>query len=144
MSKQNIRTLEDHFCFSVYATSHAIQRLYKTELVNHGLTYPQYLVLVVLYEQEGMSVKQIGKQLNLGTGTTTPLLKRMEKMDLVIRQRNPDDERGTLVTLTSKGKQERLALEKLPNLLVDSTTLTGQEWNQLTALTNKLMNELIP
>ena len=56
MSKQNIRTLEDHFCFSVYATSHAIQRLYKTELVNHGLTYPQYLVLVVLYEQEGMSV----------------------------------------------------------------------------------------
>ncbi|KAF0413883.1 MarR family transcriptional regulator [Pediococcus pentosaceus] len=144
MSKQNIRTLEDHFCFSVYATSHAIQRLYKTELVNHGLTYPQYLVLVVLYEQEGMSVKQIGKQLNLGTGTTTPLLKRMEKMDLVIRQRNPDDERGTLVTLTSKGKQERLALEKLPNLLVDSTTLTDQEWNQLTALTNKLMNELIP
>ncbi|MCT3020767.1 MarR family transcriptional regulator [Pediococcus pentosaceus] len=144
MPKQNIRTLEDHFCFSVYATSHAIQRLYKTELVNHGLTYPQYLVLVVLYEQEGMSVKQIGKQLNLGTGTTTPLLKRMEKMDLVIRQRNPDDERGTLVTLTSKGKQERLALEKLPNLLVDSTTLTDQEWNQLTALTNKLMNELIP
>ncbi|KAF0351526.1 MarR family winged helix-turn-helix transcriptional regulator [Pediococcus pentosaceus] len=144
MSKQNIRTLEDHFCFSVYATSHAIQRLYKTELVNHGLTYPQYLVLVVLYEQEGMSVKQIGKQLNLGTGTTTPLLKRMEKMGLVIRQRNPDDERGTLVTLTSKGKQERLALEKLPNLLVDSTTLTDQEWNQLTALTNKLMNELIP
>lgn len=144
MSKQNIRTLEDHFCFSVYATSHAIQRLYKIELVNHGLTYPQYLVLVVLYEQEGMSVKQIGKQLNLGTGTTTPLLKRMEKMDLVIRQRNPDDERGTLVTLTSKGKQERLALEKLPNLLVDSTTLTDQEWNQLTALTNKLMNELIP
>lgn len=144
MSAENMRTLEDHFCFSVYATSHAIQRLYKSELVNHDLTYPQYLVLVVLYGQEGMSVKKIGQQLNLGTGTITPLLKRMEKLDLVIRKRNPDDERGTLVALTSKGNQERLALEKLPSLLVDSTTLTDQEWDQLTTLTNKLMNELIP
>lgn len=68
----------------------------------------------------------------------------MEKLDLVIRKRNPDDERGTLVALTSKGNQERLALEKLPTLLVDNTTLTDQEWEQLTTLTNKLMNELIP
>ncbi|MDV0431121.1 MarR family transcriptional regulator [Lactiplantibacillus sp. DA1] len=143
MSAKEIRSLEDHFCFSVYATSHAIQRLYKSALVKHGLTYPQYLVLVVLYDQKSMSVKQIGQQLNLGTGTMTPLLKRMEKLELVTRKRNPNDERGTLIALTSKGEQERLGLKDLPSLLVDHTDLTNQEWDQLTNLMNKLMTEIV-
>lgn len=143
MSAKEFRSLEDHFCFSVYATSHAIQRLYKSVLVKHGLTYPQYLVLVVLYEQKNMSVKQIGKQLNLGTGTTTPLLKRMEKLELVTRKRNPNDERETLVTLTPNGQKVRFSLKKLPDLLTTNTTLTDHEWEQLTTLTTKLMNSIV-
>ncbi|MGN1291315.1 MAG: MarR family winged helix-turn-helix transcriptional regulator [Levilactobacillus brevis] len=77
MTIENFRVLEDHFCFSVYNTSHAIQHVYQPTLAQHGLTYPQYLVLVILYKQQGATVKELGTQLHLGTGTTTPLLKRM-------------------------------------------------------------------
>ena len=67
----------------------------------------------------------------------------MEKLELVTRKRNPNDERGTLIALTSKGEQERLALKDLPSLLVDHTDLTDQEWDQLTSLMNKLMTEIV-
>ncbi|WP_047999806.1 MarR family winged helix-turn-helix transcriptional regulator [Lactiplantibacillus herbarum] len=142
MEKEPLRPLEDHFCFSVYNTSHAIQRIYQPQLAAHGLTYPQYLVLVILYTQGDSTVKELGAQLNLGTGTTTPLLKRMEKADLVRRQRNPNDERSILIALTEHGEQERIALKNMPDLLTNKASLTDQQWDQLTLLINQLMTDL--
>ncbi|WP_251953986.1 MarR family winged helix-turn-helix transcriptional regulator [Levilactobacillus brevis] len=142
MTIENFRVLEDHFCFSVYNTSHAIQHVYQPTLAQHGLTYPQYLVLVILYKQQGATVKELGTQLHLGTGTTTPLLKRMEKMGLVNRQRNPADERSVKLTLPPAGEQERINLKELPDLLMQQANLTDDEWVQLTNLTNKLMHAL--
>ncbi|HJD98709.1 MarR family winged helix-turn-helix transcriptional regulator [Levilactobacillus brevis] len=84
----------------------------------------------------------MGTQLHLGTGTTTPLLKRMEKMGLVNRQRNPADERSVKLTLTPAGEQERINLKELPDLLMKQANLTDDEWVQLTNLTNKLMHAL--
>lgn len=97
-------TLEDQLCFSLYATSMAINRLYKPLLDRLGITYPQYLVLSVLWEEDGRSISAIGARLDLEPSTITPLVKRLEAAGLVTRTRRVDDERGVLVALTARGR----------------------------------------
>ena len=103
--------LDRQLCFAVYAASHAFSAGYKPFLDPLGLTYPQYLVLLVLWEQDGLGVKQIGARLHLDSGTLTPLLKRLEASGLVKRTRDPEDERQVKVTLTQEGRalQDRVA-----------------------------------
>lgn len=139
-----IRPLEDHVCFSAYTTVHAIQRLYQPTLTAHQLTYPQYLVLVALYTttSQAVPVKTLSSQLNLSTGTLTPVLKRMTQAGLITRHRNPQDERSTLIKLTPYGTATRIALNDLPALLTAKGGLGQTEWQQLTALLNKLMTNL--
>lgn len=96
--------LDDLICFALYSTSHAVTRAYKPLLDRIGLTYPQYLVLIVLWEKEGLTVKEIGARLFLDSGTLTPLLKRMEAAGFVKRSRDPDDERQLRVSLTEHGR----------------------------------------
>ncbi|MBL4919300.1 MarR family winged helix-turn-helix transcriptional regulator [Szabonella alba] len=98
-----ILTLEDQLCFSLYATSMAINRLYKPLLDGMGITYPQYLVLNVLWEKDARSISAIATRLDLEPSTITPLVKRLEAAGLVRRARRLDDERGVLVTLTPRG-----------------------------------------
>jgi DNA-binding MarR family transcriptional regulator len=100
-------TLDDQLCFALYSTAHAVTRAYKPLLDEYGLTYPQYLVLLVLWEQDGMSVKEIGERLFLDSGTLTPLLKRMEAAGFVRRSRDPADERQLRVGLTAKAQDLR-------------------------------------
>jgi DNA-binding MarR family transcriptional regulator len=95
--------LEDHLCFAVYAANHAFAAAYKPLLEPLGVTYPQYLVLLILWEQQGRTVKEIGARLHLDSGTLTPLLKRMEAAGLVRRQRDAKDERQVRIQLTPKG-----------------------------------------
>jgi DNA-binding MarR family transcriptional regulator len=95
--------LDRQLCFAAYSLSQAFNRVYKPGLDQIGLTYPQYLVLLVLWEQDGQSMKHIGDKLHLDSGTLTPLLKRLEAAGIVRRQRDPQDERQVRISLTSKG-----------------------------------------
>ncbi len=97
-------TLEDQLCFSLYATSMAINRTYKPLLDQLGITYPQYLVLSALWEEDGRTVGAIAERLSLESSTITPLVKRLEAASLVTRARQADDERRVLVSLTDRGR----------------------------------------
>ena len=96
--------LDNQICFAVYSTAHAFNRVYKPLLDKLGLTYPQYLVMLVLWERDGVPVKDIGERLFLDSGTLTPLLKRLEAAELVKRTRSTEDERQVLIALTAKGE----------------------------------------
>ena len=95
--------LDNQICFAVYSAAHAFNRVYKPLLDRLGLTYPQYLVMLVLWERDGVPVKDIGERLFLDSGTLTPLLKRLEAAELVKRTRSTEDERQVLIALTAQG-----------------------------------------
>ena len=99
--------VEEQLCFAVYQAGHAFTRMYRTVLADLGLTYPQYLVMIVLWERDGLTVKALGDRLMLDSGTLTPLLKRMEAAGLISRQRSREDERQGIVSLTKAGSQLR-------------------------------------
>ena len=111
MAKKNISKnasdallqLGNQVCFAIYSTAHAFNRVYKPLLDRLGLTYPQYLVMLVLWEQDGVTVKEIGDRLFPDSGTLTPLLKRLEAAHLVKRTRSTEDERQVLISLTPQG-----------------------------------------
>src|SRR5258707_15409358 len=96
--------LGNQLCFAVYSAAHAFNRFYKPLLDRLGLTYPQYLVMLVLWERDGLPVKDIGERLFLDSGTLTPLLKRLEAAHLVKRTRSTEDERQVLIALTPQGQ----------------------------------------
>jgi DNA-binding MarR family transcriptional regulator len=107
--------LSNLLCFAVYSANHAFNRLYKPILDELGLTYPQYVAMVTLWREDGLTVGQIGERILLETNTVTPLLKRMEAAGLVLRTRCKADERQVLVHLTEKGKALREKARSLPN-----------------------------
>ncbi len=103
--------LDNQLCFALYAASKAVTQAYQPLLSALGLTYPQYLVLLVLWEEDGQLVKEIGKRLELDSGTLTPLLKRLESQGLVVRERQQDDQRQVRIRLSLAGRAlERKAL----------------------------------
>jgi len=106
--------LANQLCFAVYSTAHAFNRFYKPMLDRLGLTYPQYLVMLVLWEQDGLPVKEIGERLFLDSGTLTPLLKRLEAAGLVKRTRSTEDERQVIVALTAQGEALKEKARGLP------------------------------
>lgn len=114
--------LANQICFPMYATSRLITKAYKPLLDNLNLTYPQYLVLLVLWEEDEVPVKEISSKLLLESNTLTPLLKRMEKASLIVRTRSVKDERKVIIKLTEKGKELREEAEKIPEKLLDITT----------------------
>ena len=96
--------LDNQICFAIYSTAHAFNRVYKPLLDHLGLTYPQYLAMLVLWERDGVPVKDIGARLFLDSGTLTPLLKRLELAGLIKRTRSTEDERQVLIGLTPQGQ----------------------------------------
>src|SRR5438045_5877887 len=96
--------LGNQLCFAIYSTAHAFNRVYKPLLDRLGLTYPQYLVMLVLWDRDRVLVKDIGQRLYLDSGTLTPLLKRLQAAGLVKRTRNTEDERQVLIALTPPGQ----------------------------------------
>jgi DNA-binding MarR family transcriptional regulator len=134
--------LGNQICFAVYSTAHAFNRVYKPLLDKLGLTYPQYLVMMVLWEQDGVPVKEIGEKLFLDSGTLTPLLKRMEAADLVKRTRSTQDERQVLIALTQHGHALREGARAVPQgILASSACSVGELFamkNELVALRDKL------
>ena len=111
--------LSNQVCFPVYAASRLITREYQPHLEKLGITYPQYLVLKVLWEEDGITVNDIAGKLILNTNTVTPLLKRMEVMGIITRQRSDKDERKVLISLTDKGMEMREQAADIPLKLMD-------------------------
>jgi len=120
----DIVPLEQQLCFSVYTAAHAFNAAYKPLLEPFGLTYPQYLVLLALWQKDGVSVKDIGARLHLDSGTVTPLLKRLQASGYVRRGRNPADERQLLVELTPEGQALRFRVAEVRKSLVCSLGVT--------------------
>ncbi len=104
MTKRTL-PLSQQLCFALYSANNAMGQLYRPLLAELGLTYPQYLVMLALWERDALSVGELGKSLVLESNTLTPLLKRMEAADFVMRNRDKDDERVVIVSLTDKGRQ---------------------------------------
>ncbi len=97
------KVLEDQLCFLLYASSREMTKKYKPLLDKLEVTYPQYLVLLLLWEQDTLTVKKLGELLALDSGTLTPMLKRMEQNGLIVRERSTEDERSVMIKLTEKG-----------------------------------------
>jgi DNA-binding MarR family transcriptional regulator len=127
--------LDHQFCFSVYSTSLALNKLYRKLLGPLGLTYPQYLVMMVLWEGDSQTVSDIGRRLSLDSATLTPLLKRMEAQGLVARARAAADERQVIVTLTDAGRALRQQAEKVPESVLCASACSVEE---LTAVKQQL------
>lgn len=116
-SEHNPLRLSDQLCFALYSTSRAITKQYASILSDLGVTYPQYLSLLALWEQDGLTIHELGRLLELEGATTTPLVKRMEKLGLVRRERSTEDERRVHIFLTEKGKAARKKALKVPEAL---------------------------
>ena len=127
--------LDGQLCFAVYSAAHALNRAYKPLLDPYGLTYPQYIALMTLWEEDGRTVKALGARLGLDSGTLSPLLKRLEAAGYIARARDRNDERQVLVTLTDKGRamqREALAVR------AEIGKATGCTLETLQALTGEL------
>jgi len=113
--------LDQQLCFALYSASLAMTRIYKPLLAKLGLTYPQYLVMLVLWEQPRMSVSDIGARVFLDSGTLTPLLKRLEKSQLITRDRDAGDERRVFIALTDTGRALRTEALRIPECILAQT-----------------------
>jgi DNA-binding MarR family transcriptional regulator len=134
--------LGNQLCFAIYSTAHTFNRVYKPLLDRLGLTYPQYLVMLVLWERDGLSVKDIGARLFLDSGTLTPLLKRLEVADLIKRTRSTEDERQVLIALTSRGHALKEKARAVPQAILAASECSVSELsamkNELVALRDRL------
>lgn len=138
----NALLLDQQLCFALYSSSLAMTKLYKPLLEPLGLTYPQYLVLLVLWEGDGCMVSELGERLYLDSGTLTPLLKRMQTAGWLQRQRDSDDERRVRVHLTEAGRQLREQAAAIPACVLAHSQCTVQELQALTHQIQQLRSRL--
>ncbi len=138
----NAQLLDHQLCFALYSTSLAMTKLYKPLLGELGLTYPQYLVMLALWETDQQAVSNLGAKLALDSGTLTPLLKRLEAAELVSRQRDAQDERRVVVSLTSAGKKLKQPAARIPACLIQSVTCDVSEISELTQRIQQLRDQL--
>ena len=131
MATEEELLLDRQLCFALYATSRAMMQAYQPLLEPLGLTYPQYLVMLVLWEQDGATVGQLGGRLRLDSGTLTPLLKRLEAQGLVQRRRSGKDERVVEVHLSTQGKRLRQKAERIPEAMACKAGLGLPELERL-------------
>ena len=139
--------LENQLCFPFYATSRLIIRAYQEDLDALGITYPQYLVMLVMWEHEELSVIEIGEKLILNTNTVTPLLKRMETMGLITRIQSAADQRKVMIRLTERGKEMEKQAAEIPFRLlkrmnIDPDKANPEEIIQLKSQLNRLIDLL--
>jgi DNA-binding MarR family transcriptional regulator len=134
--------LSDQLCFATYSAAHAFTRAYKPLLDPLGLTYPQYLVLLVLWAGDNVTVKEIGRELFLDSGTLTPLLKRLQTAGMVERIRDPEDERQVRITLTRKGRDLQGPVKQAWNEVVCSAGLAPDVFEALKGQITQLRDSL--
>lgn len=134
--------IENQLCFTIYACSREITKLYQPHLDQIGLTYSQYLVMLVLWERQQCSVKEIGEALFLDSGTLTPLLKRLQAAGLIIRERSLQDERKVLISLTEQGWALQSNAACIPGKMIEETTMSSAETVELLEQFKSLLNRV--
>jgi DNA-binding MarR family transcriptional regulator len=139
-------SLDAHLCFALHDAARAMTKAYQPELGRLGLTYPQYLVLLVLWERDAIAVKELGRRLSLDSGTLSPLLKRLEARGYVVRSRSSIDERVVEVRLTATGRRSQRGIPAVQDALACATGLSLEQATQLRQdlqqLTRHIRNEL--
>ena len=125
--------LDDQLCFALYAASRAVTARYRPMLEELGLTYPQYLVMMLLWEQDNQTVGQLGARLNLDSGTMSPLLKRLTAAGLVTRHRRVEDERSVSITLTDSGRALRDKSVRISEEMIGAIGFDASEFDDLKA-----------
>ncbi|MEO8024757.1 MarR family transcriptional regulator [Polaromonas sp.] len=135
--------LDNQLCFALYSTSLAMTKLYKPLLDELGLTYPQYLAMLVLWEKDGLMVSELGERLYLDSGTLTPLLKRLEVSGLVSRLRDVQDERRVHITLTAAGRKLKSRAAKIPGCILEASQCSIPELITLTQQVQALRQRLV-
>ncbi len=135
--------LDNQLCFALYSTSLAMTKLYKPLLDELGLTYPQYLAMLVLWEQDGLTVSELGERLYLDSGTLTPLLTRLESAGLISRLRAVEDERRVHVTLTAAGRKLKAKAAKIPGCILRASQCSVPELIALTSQVQALRQRLV-
>jgi MarR family transcriptional regulator, organic hydroperoxide resistance regulator len=143
METPQMRPLDQQICFTLYATSMAVTRAYKPLLDQLGLTYPQYLVLSVLGEADGLTIGGIAGRLDLESSTVTPLVKRLEAAGLVRRTRGVEDERRVAVAMTDDGRALLERSKCLGDLMVERSRMTGDELEDLNKRVQALRTEIV-
>ncbi|MDU7587541.1 MAG: MarR family transcriptional regulator [Acidovorax sp.] len=134
--------LDNQLCFALYSASLAMTKLYKPLLDALGLTYPQYLVMLALWERDGLTVSELGERLFLDSGTLTPLLKRLEAAGLLVRLRDVQDERRVRITLTGQGRALRDGAQPIPHCVLARAQCTPADIGALTAQLHALRDRL--
>ena len=134
--------LDNQFCFALYSASLAMTKTYKPFLDKLGLTYPQYLVMLVLWQQDDVLVKTIGEKLFLDSGTLTPLLKRLEASSLIQRTRDADDERQVRITLTKEGRALKKKAQCIPHEVLCASGQSHEVLQNLRRQLSAIRNDL--
>ena len=142
LSSDQALQLDHQLCFALYSASLAMTKLYKPMLDEMGLTYPQYLAMLVLWEHDGVAVSELGERLHLDSGTLTPLLKRLESAELVTRLRDVQDERRVLIRLTAAGRKLKARAARIPGCVLDASQCSVAEAVTLTRQVQALRDRL--
>jgi MarR family transcriptional regulator, organic hydroperoxide resistance regulator len=142
-SPANLLTLDSQFCFALYSASLAMTKTYKPLLDKLGLTYPQYLVMLVLWQEDGLLVKTIGEKLFLDSGTLTPLLKRLEASGFIVRARDTGDERQVRITLTRDGRALKRRAQDIPQQVLCASGQSEQAVAGLRAQLALIRDDLV-
>ncbi|MDB5269779.1 MAG: MarR family transcriptional regulator [Hymenobacter sp.] len=140
--KNSLLKLESQICFPVYAVSRLITKAYQPLLQALDLTYPQYLVFLLLWEHEQLTVKELGEKLLLDSGTLTPLLKRMEQKQWLSRRRDPRDERSVIIELLPAGRALEAQAQQIPLQMLDKMQLSEAEILSLRTHLSHLLTQL--
>lgn len=134
--------LDNQLCFALYSTSLAMTKIYKPLLDGLGLTYPQYLAMLVLWEKDGLMVSELGQRLYLDSGTLTPLLKRLATSGYISRIRAVEDERRVHITLTAAGRELKTRASKIPGCVLSASQCSLHEISDLTRQIQSLRQHL--
>jgi len=140
---ENPLLLRNQLCHSLYSATNAVIRAYKPLLEPLDLTYAQYLVMLALWEQDAVPIKQLVEATRLDPGTLTPILKRLEQKGLIARQRSREDERQWLMTLTDAGREMRRQAEDIPVQLFCMTSLTLEQAQAMKQAAEQLYNDVL-
>ncbi len=140
-SKYDALKLENQLCFPLYACSREIVKRYKPFLDEIGLTYTQYIAMMVMWERKSVNVKELGEYLYLDSGTLTPLLKKLESKGYVTRMRSDKDERNLVVALTEEGEMLKDKAVEIPYQIAGCTNLTPEEGMQLYGILYKILGK---
>jgi MarR family transcriptional regulator, organic hydroperoxide resistance regulator len=135
-------TLKNQLCFAIYETASEFTKLYTAVLQPFGLTYPQYLVLLALWENDGVTVKDLGERVNLGTGTLTPMIARMEANGWLRKERSAEDERKVFIFLEKKAMEQKSAITKKVSEKIETCNIEISEYEQLMEQLNRLHGKL--